>query len=188
MTARLFVLGLLAERPRHGYEIRKWLEQRRTDLWADVLPGSIYHALKQMTREGLVRLSSTERSGKRVRAIYAITPRGRREFKRLLREAWRTPPRSIPTGINSALTFINDLPRREVIEAVTETITALEQVLETWTSGDWHRPPSPSPKWSKAEYAVMTEMISAAFVNGREHISADLKFLRRIRAVLAGAE
>lgn len=34
----------------------------------------------------------------------------------------------------------------------------------------------------------MTEMIRAAFVNGRERIKADLKFLRRIRAVLAGAE
>jgi len=52
---RLFVLGLLYARPRHGYEIRKWLETRRTDLWTGVLPGSIYHALKQMTKEGLVR-------------------------------------------------------------------------------------------------------------------------------------
>jgi DNA-binding PadR family transcriptional regulator len=188
MVVRLFVLGLLYARPRHGYEIRKWLETRRTDLWTGVLPGSIYHALKQMTREGFVRLRSTERSGQRVRAIYAITPRGRREFKLLLREAWRTPPKSIPTGINSALTFINDLPRREVMEAVTETIATLEQVLKTWTSGDWHRPPAPSRKWSKAEYTVMTEMIRAAFINGREHINADLKFLRRIRAVLARAE
>jgi hypothetical protein len=31
-TTRLFVLGLLAERPQHGYEIRKWLELCKTDL------------------------------------------------------------------------------------------------------------------------------------------------------------
>lgn len=185
---RLFVLGLLYARPRHGYEIRQWLEKRRTDLWTGVLPGSIYHALKKMAEEGLVRLSSTERSGKRVREIYTITPCGRKEFKRLLQEAWRTPPKSIPTGINSALAFINDLPKREVIEAVTETIAALEQLLETWTSGDWHRPPSPSQKWSKVEYTVMTEMIRASFINGREHINADLIFLRRLRDVLTAAK
>ena len=181
---RLFVLGLLYARPRHGYEIRKWLETRRTDLWTGVLPGSIYHALKQMTKEGLVRLSSTEHSGKRAREIYTITARGRKEFNRMLREAWRTPPKSIPTSINTVLTFINDLPRREVIEDVTEVIAALEQLLEVWTSGDWHRPPSPSQKWSKAEYTIMTEMIHASFINGREHINADLRFLRKILEVL----
>jgi DNA-binding PadR family transcriptional regulator len=130
MSTRLFVLGLLAERQRHGYEIRKWLEKRRTDLWADVLPGSIYYALKKMTEEGYVKLRATEQSGQRRRVIYAITPRGRREFRRLLKEAWQTPPRSIPTGINAALAFINDLSQQEVLGAIAEMLAALGQDLE----------------------------------------------------------
>lgn len=178
MTARLFVLGLLAERPRHGYEIRKWLEQRRTDLWAGVLPGSIYHALKKMTAEGLVRLRSTEQSGLRLRAVYAITPRGRGEFKRLLRAAWRRSPRSIPAGINTALSFVDELPKQEVLEAIAEMIAALERDLEAWTSGEER----------KAQYTVMTEAIRASFINGREHINADLRFLRRLQSLLSKAE
>jgi DNA-binding PadR family transcriptional regulator len=178
MTTRLVVLGLLAKRPYHGYEIRKWLEQRRTDLWADVLPGSIYHALKKMTQEGFVRLSSTEQSGLRVRAIYAITPQGRKEFLRLLREAWRTPPRSIPAGINTALAFLNELPKQEVLEAVTEMIAALELDLEAWTSGETR----------KEQYTVMTEAIRASFINGRDHINADLRFLRRLQELLAASK
>jgi len=35
----------------YGYEIQKWLEISHTELWADVLPGSIYHALRQMEKE-----------------------------------------------------------------------------------------------------------------------------------------
>jgi DNA-binding PadR family transcriptional regulator len=178
MTTRLFVLGLLAERPRHGYEIRKWLEKRRTDLWANVPPGSIYHALKKTTAEGLIKLSSTEQSGLRRRAVYAITPRGRREFRRLLREAWRRPPHSIPAGINTALSFIDELPRQEVREAIAETIAALEKDLEAWTLGEER----------KAQYTVMTEAIRASFINGRDHINADLRFLRRLRELLSRAE
>lgn len=178
MSTRLFVLGLLAERPQHGYEIRKWLEKRRTDLWADVLPGSIYYALKKMTVEGFVRLSATEQSGQRLRAIYAITPRGRREFRRLLKEAWRTPPRSIPTGINAALAFVNELPKQQVLSAIAEMIAALERDLEAWTSGEER----------KAEYTVMTEAIRASFINGRDHINADLRFLRRLQELLAQAK
>ena len=178
MTTRLFVLGLLAERPRHGYEIRKWLEQRRTDLWANVPPGSIYHALKKMTAEGFVKLNSAEQSGLRRRAVYAITPRGRGEFRRLLHEAWRRPPRSIPAGINTALSFIDELPKREVQAALAEMIAALELDLEAWTSGEER----------KAQYTVMTEAIRASFINGRDHINADLRFLRRLQELLSRAE
>lgn len=178
ISTRLFVLGLLAERPRHGYEIRKWLEQRRTDLWADVLPGSIYYALKKMTAEGFVKPSATERSGQRQRTIYAITPQGRKEFRRLLKEAWRTPPRSIPTGINAALAFVNDLPQQQVLGSIAEMIVALEQNLKAWTSGEER----------KAEYTVMTDAIRASFINGREHINADLRFLRRLQELLAQAK
>lgn len=35
-----------AKPPMHGYEIQKALEGSRADVWADVLPGFIYHALK----------------------------------------------------------------------------------------------------------------------------------------------
>jgi DNA-binding PadR family transcriptional regulator len=178
MTTRLFVLGLLAGRPQHGYEIRKWLEKRRTDLWAGVLPGSIYHALKKMTKEGFVRLSSTEQSGLRIRAIYAITPKGKKEFRRLLHAAWRQPPRSIPAGINTALSFINELPKQEVLQAIAEMITALEQDLEAWTSGEKR----------KAEYTVMTDAIRASFINGRDHINADLRFLRRLHELLSAVK
>jgi DNA-binding PadR family transcriptional regulator len=175
MTSRLFVLGLLAQRSQHGYEIRKWLEVCKTDLWAGVLPGSIYHALKKMAEEGLVRLSSTQRSGLRERSIYAITPKGRKEFQRLLLKAWQTPPRSIPSGINAALSFVHSLPPKQVHAAIVEMIAAVEHDLEEWISGEK----------TKAESVVITDAIRASFTNGRDHINADLRFLRRLEKLLA---
>ena len=174
MPVKLFVLGLLAKQPLHGYEIRKWLEKSRTDLWADMLPGSIYHALKKMAEVGLVKLSRVESSGKRKRTIYEITPQGRTEFRNLLNAAWTTKPHSIPAEINTALAFIDELPTQQILESVQATILELEADLDAWTSGETR----------KAEYTEITDLIKASFINGRDHINADLAFLKRIQDLL----
>jgi DNA-binding PadR family transcriptional regulator len=70
---RLFVLGILNQKTMHGYELYQQLERSRIDLWSDVLPGSIYHAFRQMDKEGLVRIRGTEQTGIKTRAIYEIT-------------------------------------------------------------------------------------------------------------------
>ena len=43
---RLLVLGLLQFKPLSGYEIQQILQVSQIDVWAGILPGSIYHALK----------------------------------------------------------------------------------------------------------------------------------------------
>ena len=53
---RLMVLGLLKSKPMSGYEIQQILTKSQSDSWAGILPGSIYHALKKMEKEGLVEI------------------------------------------------------------------------------------------------------------------------------------
>lgn len=175
---RLLVLGLLGWRPMHGYEIHQYLQASRTDLWASVLPGSIYHALKKMEEEGLVTVQATEQTGHRTRAIYARTPAGDAEFHRLLRDAWRTPPRIPPSPLYVALGFLDGLPRSEVLAALDEQIAALEAQVAEWDAGE------------KAKETVMAvpEYVTAAFENRREHMQADLRFLRHLRRILPQAK
>jgi DNA-binding PadR family transcriptional regulator len=174
MNTRLFVLGVLARGPKHGYEIKKGLELHRTDLWADVLPGSIYHALKQMATEGLIELHATEQSGHRLRAVYAITPAGRAELVRLLQEAWRKPPRSFPSSLYAALAFSNEMPREAVRAAIEGLLAAVEEELNAWNLGEAAR----------EQAGQLTEPVRACFVNGREHLEADLRLLRRLKEIL----
>jgi DNA-binding PadR family transcriptional regulator len=167
------VLGLLNNRPMHGYEIQQYLEVTQSDTWAGILPGSIYHALKKMASEGLLEVQRIEQTGHRTRAVYAITESGRAEFKRLLREAWRTPCRVLPSSLYAAISFVDELPRAEVLEAIDEQIAALEQQLAQWNAGEEAKKraaPFPLPDYSLA-----------AFQNGRDHMEADLRFLRRLR-------
>lgn len=171
---RLVLLGLLTRRPMSGYEIQQYLEMIRIDQWTSILPGSIYHALKKMAAEGLVRVDAVQRTGFRTRVIYAITPAGREEYRRLLRAAWRTLPRSLPSDLYLTLGFVDDLPREEVIAALDEQIDRLEERLRSWNEGEQ----------AKAAAVPLPGFIRAAFANGREHMEADLRLLRYLRQVL----
>ena len=73
---RLYLLKLLEESPRHGYEVIRLLEDRFLGLYAPS-PGTIYPRLQRLEAEGLVEQSKEEEGG---RKVYRITDAGRQEL------------------------------------------------------------------------------------------------------------
>lgn len=71
---RLYLLKLLDESPRHGYEVIRLLEERFHGLYAPSA-GTVYPRLAKLEKEGLVT-HSTEGG----RKIYALTDEGRAEL------------------------------------------------------------------------------------------------------------
>ena len=72
---RLALLSLLGERPQHGYELMKQLEERSGGMYR-ASAGTVYPTLAQLQDEGLVL--SDSRDGKR---IYQLTETGREELE-----------------------------------------------------------------------------------------------------------
>jgi DNA-binding PadR family transcriptional regulator len=71
---RLYLLKLLEESPRHGYDVIRLLEDRFMGLYAPS-PGTIYPRLQRLEAEGLV--TQTKEGG---RKVYQITDAGRAEL------------------------------------------------------------------------------------------------------------
>ncbi|MCP3821744.1 helix-turn-helix transcriptional regulator [Streptomyces sp. A3M-1-3] len=71
---RLYLLGLLDEAPRHGYEVIRLLEERFQGLYAPSA-GTVYPRLAKLEAEGLVT-HATEGG----RKVYSITDAGREEL------------------------------------------------------------------------------------------------------------
>ncbi|MGI8498521.1 MAG: PadR family transcriptional regulator [Gemmatimonadaceae bacterium] len=69
---KLVILQMLDEKPRHGYEIIKELEERFAGAYAPS-PGTVYPTLTMLEDLGYAR-ARTEESGKK---IYEITPEGK---------------------------------------------------------------------------------------------------------------
>jgi DNA-binding PadR family transcriptional regulator len=72
---RLAVLQLIAEQPRHGYDIIKDIEGRFSGSYAPS-PGVIYPLLTMLEEQGVVSMRAGEGSKK----LYAITPEGEAEL------------------------------------------------------------------------------------------------------------
>jgi len=71
---RLYLLKLLDESPRHGYEVIRLLEERFQGLYAPSA-GTVYPRLAKLEKEGLV--THTTEGG---RKVYALTDAGREEL------------------------------------------------------------------------------------------------------------
>lgn len=116
-ATRLLVLGGVRAAGRaNGYEIRRELLSWGSDEWANVNPGSIYHALKQLGKEGLLRsheLADSDAGPPRI--DYEITEPGEREFLRLLRDAVTEVDIRRPELFTAALGFLTELSRDEAI-------------------------------------------------------------------------
>lgn len=81
MSVRHAVLGLLAERPRHGYELRAAFQAVVGEENWDVKPAQIYTTLARLEKGGLVIEDAVEQGAGPEKRIYAITPAGRRSLK-----------------------------------------------------------------------------------------------------------
>jgi|SRR2546429_1424779 DNA-binding PadR family transcriptional regulator len=73
---RLYLLKLLAESPKHGYEIIQQLKERFQGLYAPSA-GTVYPRLSRLESEGLIRHETDERG----RKVYHITDAGRTELE-----------------------------------------------------------------------------------------------------------
>jgi DNA-binding PadR family transcriptional regulator len=69
---KIIVLSVLQERPMHGYEIVRTIQEQSKGLYKPS-PGSVYPALKMLLGKGYIVLSSDER-----RKVYRITMAGKR--------------------------------------------------------------------------------------------------------------
>lgn len=85
MKARLLILGVLHRGDFHPYEIKRRLENAMVECYIDVDVGTLYYAIRQLEKEGLISPARQERVVRGgIRTIYRITANGKAEFRRLL--------------------------------------------------------------------------------------------------------
>jgi DNA-binding PadR family transcriptional regulator len=120
---RLYLLRLLDEEPRHGYEVIRLLRDRFMGIYAPS-PGTIYPRLARLEEEGLV--THDEENG---RKVYRITEAGREELRKRGDELDELE-RELSASVSDIV--------REVREDVRETVRNLREEL-TWAAREMRR-------------------------------------------------
>lgn len=143
---RLLVLGAVRQHGRaHGYQVRNDLEFWGAHEWSNAKPGSIYHALKQMAKQGLLIAHDVAPSeaGGPPRTEYELTGKGEEEYFTLLREALSSYDQKVDV-LSAGVGFIVDLPRAEAIALLKRRVESLEawrsEIARHWTpevGQDW---------------------------------------------------
>lgn len=111
----LAVLSLLAEQPRHPYEMQALIRERRITDVVKLRGGSLYDAIKRLEAAGLVRPTATDRAGARPeRTVYAITDDGTDELTSLLEEFLGVPVNEYPR-FAAALAHVVVLPAKDAV-------------------------------------------------------------------------
>lgn len=178
MTTRLVILGLLRERPLYGYEIKQMIEERGMAEWTSIAYGSIYFALRKLAEEDCISNVAVEQEGSRPsRSVYAITPAGREEFLRLLRQTWQEPeqPR-FDTDV--AVYFMASLPHDEVLAYLRQRVADLAAAIAELTADrDAH-----------AGQPGVPRIILPVFAHGLAYLNSELEWTQGLLAQVEAGE
>ncbi|MFE4467937.1 PadR family transcriptional regulator [Leifsonia sp. NPDC056824] len=157
-------LALLAEGPTHPYEMYQTLVLRSEDRLVKVRPGSLYHTVDRLARQGLVRATGTEREGNRPeRTTYEITEEGTQALGERVADIIATPVNEFPEfplGLGEA----HNLPVETVIDLLRNRVGLMRADIALLDDGI-HRVRAkglPEKYWLDVRYLRTTAEAEAA--------------------------
>jgi len=86
-STEMLILALVEDRPRHGYEIAKLIEQRSNGV-LQFHAASLYPLLYRLERRGLIKGRWVEKAGERRRRFYKLTAAGQKILAEQ-RQTWK---------------------------------------------------------------------------------------------------
>lgn len=112
------VLGLLAGRPRTGYDVRKWFDRHGRGVGYSPQTSQIYRQLGRLVDRGCTSVEAEARSGGPDAKVYRLTDAGRADFHAWIGDAWTPSERPLDPDLQVRLQFAHHLPPAAVLERV----------------------------------------------------------------------
>ncbi len=131
-SLQYLVLRILAEKPSHGYEIMKKIEEITLGRWKPAA-GTLYPLLDLMQNEGLIEIKSCEQEGVRggKKIVYRLTTNG----WLLLKDQLITKISIYASLINfMVLDIIDDMKKHGFIREAEEVCNSISEWIEKITS------------------------------------------------------
>lgn len=129
MNARLLILGVLHRGDFHPYEIKRRLEAAMVECYIDVDVGTLYYAVRQLEKDGLISAVAQERVARGgVRTIYCIKPAGRVQFRDGLHRQFEAEG-PVSRTLYGALLFLHLADRIVIENCLRRRIARLDELI-----------------------------------------------------------
>lgn len=151
-SSELTVLGLVIERPQHGYDLKQVIEQRGIRQWTDIGFSSIYYLLTKLEKRGLVGVLEAP-VGVKSRRVFQATSAGRETATRnalaLITDFRTTPHPSLVGLANLPL-----LAEHAYAEALRTRLTQVEARIAAVEEAEQAQAPLPPPAREVFSYSL----------------------------------
>ena len=124
----LIILGLLKDKPRHGYEIKKQIK-KVISTFAVLEVESTYYSLNLLEKKGFVKRSARSGGKRPEKFVYSLTPKGDQRFLQLLTKSLIAAERP-NFSFDIALYFLPYLPRDVALRRLRGRSRVLAKVEE----------------------------------------------------------
>jgi DNA-binding PadR family transcriptional regulator len=126
----MLVLGVLHRGDMHPYEVKRRLERAMVECYIDVDVGTLYYAVRQLEKEGLIEAVAEERVARGgMRTIYRITDKGRAEFRKGLHKQLEVEG-PVSQTLYGALLFLHLADPAIVEAALRRRVARLDELIE----------------------------------------------------------
>jgi DNA-binding PadR family transcriptional regulator len=124
----LLFLGLLMEKPKHGYDIKRQIKDELAPFIGLEIK-SIYYPLKKMEKSGLIKKEIGKEGNWPEKNVYSITAKGRKRFDELITRSFLTIERPY-FQLNLSLYFLSYVDREEAKRRLKARVALLKKVRQ----------------------------------------------------------
>lgn len=131
LNNEIAVLGLLCEKPMHGYEIEKTIKKRNMRYWTEISLPSIYKVLKKLEQKKLITSEIKFAKNNITQKIYTVTAKGRQAMKNRVKEILSTVEKTI-WQIDLGIANIYLLNKEEAKECLQKYVVSIDKKIEIY--------------------------------------------------------
>jgi DNA-binding PadR family transcriptional regulator len=172
----LIILGLLEDKPQHGYDIKTFVESTEMNRWANISVSSLYNRLSWLEKHGYIYGTEQQVGNRPVRNEFRMTEAGKELLKQEVKDfigGFNDDPRTL------GLAFLHVLPNDLAQAYVQEHIEDLQQEVKNQKS---------IIRKKKAANPLLNSLSPILSNMSLEHIRVELKFMKAVLEVLQDPE
>ncbi|MCM3272442.1 PadR family transcriptional regulator [Paenibacillus elgii] len=124
----LLLLGILMSQSLHGYQINEFIDKNLSRV-TSMKKATAYAILDKLKAAGFIDVHEEQEGNRPPRKVYSITPSGKEEFNKLLRENLSEQDNTTFKG-DVGLMFLDYISNEEVIDCLMFRLNGLTKQIE----------------------------------------------------------
>lgn len=172
MSVKYGLLGMLAKKPQHGYELKRTFEQLTGGFW-ELNYGQIYQSLDRLSEEGYVHYTVEREENVPDKKVYAITDAGKQALREWLSSPDEPRPRPLRDELFIRLAVMSSKDVTPMLELIAQHQSVYLEKMQELTAAKREFSKTKRGRTPSSDELVEELLVDVALF----HAEADVKWL-----------